>query len=58
MKKAKSVSKEDALKIIKERIDELVKDIKAESNVRKQKTLRETLRSNEVMYVLVEKGLI
>jgi len=54
----KEMSKDEALQTIKERMEELSKAIKVEVNVRRQKMLQETLKSNEVMYVLVDKGLV
>jgi hypothetical protein len=54
----KELSKEEALATIKERIEELSKAIRAEVNVRRQKMLQETLKSNEVMYTLIDKGLV
>jgi hypothetical protein len=54
----KELSREEALTTIKERIEELSKAIRAEVNVRRQKMLQETLKSNEVMYTLIDKGLV
>lgn len=54
----RQISREEALETIKERIAELSRAIREEVNVKKQKMLQETLRSNERMYVLITKGLI